>query len=331
MSFLSQLRLDTSQKSLLQALSYATLFTGACILEKNSNGIISFLKDMLIITIHVNTYSVVQQVDKFVLERCISRTRSLNVSEPGNGYHILVCWTLMMFHRQCHGRSDVEYTIYAVRDADLTWLRSRISTQSSISVHKMVSLNSYDHHIVEVPVTISDGSIDEYPYQTNLLDTLMATHNDRARLVLICGEPYTGKSSIARLLYMRFAQKGVVPFLLEGFNPKNPGLSFVKHVLGYSRPRNVPIIILLDEIDKAMEYTRGERQETSNSISHAQDKTEFCNFLDLLRDIPGLIMIGTSNVELDQLLADYPEYLRKGRIEIHATFIRSDADNTPGE
>ena len=65
--------------------------------------------------------------------------------------------------------------------------------------------------------------------------------------------------------------------LFTGFNLKTKGLVFPVHVLKHRKNPNVPMIVMINEFDLAMKYSKEEHDPQEISC-HAQDKTEMATF-----------------------------------------------------
>jgi hypothetical protein len=277
------------------------------------------MRDLLLSTSRVNDLNTTTKIDKFVIDNCWSKSHSFNSHIPGDGFHLY--WkdsVIIIFYRQSSNGQDVAYTLYSVKDSMLSWVKSQLPVGLGICVNKMISSSAFDHELDELIVVNNNNP---YDHQRDAVDKIITryNHNPKAgQVTLISGLPGCGKSYTARLLYMEFANRGERPFLVEGFNPCNPGLSLIKHVLRVVRYQR-PLILLLDEIDTAMVFSRKEISENA-MVCHAKSKADLCDFFDLLNSVPGLITICTTNESIADLENNYPEYCREGRISEKITY-----------
>jgi hypothetical protein len=287
------------------------------ILYTNQEAILAFIRDFLVASTRIMDLNTTKKLDDFVLRNCWSKSMSINHAEPGDGYHLYADGPIL-FHRQCSNGRDVTYRIYARKTSHIDWVNAQIQDYSNFSINKIASTTPFDHTVVEFSVHNIPPNI--YPYQQKIVDNIFNNYKKSGTQIhLISGSPGKGKSSVARFLHLRFIKNNTKSYLLEGFNPSSLGLNYSTHVFQGIKHTG-PFILLLDEIDISMAHSKLDNSAVP-AVYHSKSKTDFCGFLDGFRDVPSLIVICTSNRSLADLNAEFPEYLRKGRIDQHWEFL----------
>lgn len=287
------------------------------ILYTNQDAILAAIRDVLVASTRIVDLNTTKKLDDFVLKNCWSKSMSINNAVPGEGYHIYFSGPII-FHRQCSNGRDVTYRIYAHKTSYINWVNEQIQDYSDFSVNKVASTTPFDHTIVEFSVHNIPSNL--YACQQKIVDNIFNNYKESGTQIhLISGMPGKGKSSVARFLHLRFLKNKTKSYLLEGFNPSSLGLNYATHVFQGIRHTG-PFILLLDEIDISMTHSKLDNSSVP-AVYHSKSKTDFCNFLDGFRDVPSLIVICTSNRSLADLNAEFPEYLRKGRIDQHWEFL----------
>lgn len=105
--------------------------------------------------------------------------------------------------------------------------------------------------------------------------------------------------------------------LYDDFNPSVVGVSIHK-MLANAR-KDMPVIIVMNEIDVAFQKTFLREQTYDPRGSYTRDKTSFNNMLDYISTVRYVIVIYTSEKSPTQLLSEnsnYSSFLRKGRIDM---------------
>jgi predicted AAA+ superfamily ATPase len=139
----------------------------------------------------------------------------------------------------------------------------------------------------------------------------LAKTRDINERILICGPTGGGKSTVARLLQNSI--EGSV--LLENVDLLKRDLLPHKHIFGIRTASTTCLIVLINEIDRALEYAhQSDPAIEFNCI--AQSKSSLNNFMDLIRDIPETVVIMTSNVPLASLREMYPSSVNTSRVTL---------------
>lgn len=132
-------------------------------------------------------------------------------------------------------------------------------------------------------------------------------------VVLITGNPGTGKSTIATLLTQKVG--GV---LCSCLRPTDAGTNLTE-VLNYheSNSSGKPLVLLIDEFDRVVEPAhRGEVKPSTKHVTEVTDKSSLNSYLDRITTIPNLYVVLTSNWSIDQFNALDPSYIRDGRVTL---------------
>ncbi len=155
---------------------------------------------------------------------------------------------------------------------------------------------------------------------------------DKNVTILVSGEPGLGKSTLAFLISQRFKQDlGVDPYLIKGFNINSEEMQYHPIMNHYNPSNNCPIILLLDEIDIALQRANASTINVDPSKpmmqqSHAisGNKTNMNNFLDSINDESFLITVVTTNVPIEEMQEQYGVYIRQGRFHMHFQMVSED-------
>jgi hypothetical protein len=138
-----------------------------------------------------------------------------------------------------------------------------------------------------------------------------------SRAILIAGPSGCGKSQVARLAAVKIKAccPGTRPIVVEGFSLIMPGLGLFDHVLTLRSDPSVPIVLLIDEYDVAVEHAEVGDAPRGEYRCLAQNKTSLCQFLDDLADTPNIYTVFTTNKPLDFFRKNevLRPYCREGR------------------
>ena len=122
--------------------------------------------------------------------------------------------------------------------------------------------------------------------------------------VLLHGDSGCGKSTTARLI----AQDNKYLYCKD-YLPHRRGHKFSN--LDYERD-NKPLIIVLEEFDKLLEYIfQNKKYNSSERVPEIIDKTSLNNLLDNLCNLDGIMLIATSNRSIEWFSENYPYILKR--------------------
>jgi hypothetical protein len=159
--------------------------------------------------------------------------------------------------------------------------------------------------------------------QKEIIDAIIGLRTSKYKKVVsvISGNSGSGKSTIGLLLA---AELGGT--LCTDFCPSTPGHSLTDLYTKVNPTKESPLIIELSEIDGLLkgleEGLRGHR----DIPTLVTNKSTWNAFMDSLQYyFPHLIVIMTTNVELDTIMAIDPSYLRKGRVDHSAVLDTTDS------
>jgi len=146
-------------------------------------------------------------------------------------------------------------------------------------------------------------------------DVVRVFRKKRQCNVFIEGPPCSGKSSVGYLI-----AKELHGAFCNTFNPTEPGdmlSSAISRIQDWLRDDDIPIIILVDEVDTMLKKIHANDVKLNNDTpTLIYDKPSWSKFMDNMRFYKNIILIFTSNSsksEIDKLDASY---LRPGRIDI---------------
>ena len=291
------------------------------------------IRDALITTCNVDDPRTVSKLDNLVLKEGYSSSITLHQRTPGDGFHVYIRWfslwrfklpyIILILYRYLASEASA-YCIYATTKSQVQHLREITSSTSvnCLTIHKIVNTSCFRYKVTPIIVKVPEIM---YPYQEEIVEKIYRDQTgDKSQTILLCGITGIGKSVIARFLHRKFADRSI---LVEGFDPTNSGLNLSEHVFNLRTNTDTIIILLLDEIDGAMAFSR--KPQRSDYTSHAQSKTSLCDFFDSLKDTPNIITIATSNRSVNEIRKTYKEYVRDGRFDLRQDLIKSENhDNT---
>lgn len=286
----------------------------------------SWLEGRLLNIEEFDIRTTINKLDRFLITKNIASRINVDHNKPMDGIHFNKNFGLVWFYRKTEPAGyDKEphttYTIYSIYKCNIEQIRSFLETNNIndiITVIKVISPAPWQHKISKI--NVREISIPWTPQYNLSVSIKKEYENKNNQSILISGDYGTGKSKMGRILYSHFRETGIEPYLVEDFNPSSKGLHISSMVIeNLDTMYKHPIILMLDEIDIAF-YKSKETNDDSEFIAHSSNKTEMCNFLDLINDIPFMITIATTNISLEKIKDTYPEYTREGRFNNHITF-----------
>lgn len=129
--------------------------------------------------------------------------------------------------------------------------------------------------------------------------------------MILHGPPMCGKSSVARFLAAGLKKDGVSPLVVCGFSFKTAG-SHLQEYIGVPTPEQ-PIILLVNEFDKAVAHAEEGKEDGSHASSLAHDRTSLLDTLDWLAEVDNLIYVVTTNKDPEYFADPLDAYIRPGR------------------
>lgn len=161
-----------------------------------------------------------------------------------------------------------------------------------------------------------------FPGQTTIVEKVVEMYNNSANKnvsILVSGTSGLGKSTIGFLIAQKLKNDfGIDPYLIKGFNITCDVMQYHPLIAHYSPDLNTPIVLLLDEFDIAI--NRAENGDP-DGVAIASNKSNLNGFLDSIGEESYLITVATTNVPLNDMVAQYPVYCRRGRFHKHFTMI----------
>lgn len=291
--------------------------------------IFEFIENVLLNIVVLDTSILTNQLDKFLIKNNIARRINISTNTPENTIHYNIYYGDMLFKREVireERTNKVKYTIYSLRNSSIERLLEDIDKCNEmideINIINVIYLSPWNIDLSKLKLNIRE-IINPYIYQEELINDIITNYEagETHQSILISGEAGLGKSVIGRILSSKFIQKGIIPTLVEGFNPSNAGLNISVHIFDkIQNSDKSPLILMLDEIDISFKKSKLDDGNKSEFSSHADDKTEMNKFLDLINVVSNLIIIGTTNVSIENLKRNYPVYVRNGRFNKHIEF-----------
>ena len=104
------------------------------------------------------------------------------------------------------------------------------------------------------------------------------------------------------------------------FNPSEPGDTLsntISRIQDWDRDENVPIVILIDEVDIMLKKIHANEIKLNSHIpTLIYDKPTWSKFMDNMRFYKNIVLIFTSNTSKTEIDKLDTSYLRPGRIDI---------------
>lgn len=275
----------------------------------------------------------IRRIDRIIQRTGWASSTTVDCSEehPGNGWHLLApsgitspVLAIRSEQMDTSGRCGTmsQYTLYGLHRHALQGVSDTTSKLANkVSVMQYECLLAYRgstavHFHMDPPST--------HPHavqKTALKAILMQFKSTGTATALLCGAPGGGKSVCAQYLALEMMKDGITsPTVIQGVDLTSKGLSLMS-LLPQVIEEQLPYILVLDEIEtafkRATESSNGGKGEL---CCLAETKTSLCNELDRIARIPNLIVIGTTNVQLQELHILYPAFTRKGRFDVQISF-----------
>ncbi len=246
---------------------------------------------------------------------------------PGMGWHLAWIKGLVIIHKyEVIGNHYTRkfYRIYYLGKG-LDYIRTLSTDENTVRVRYFEMLSPHRSNEMEFNEKIHRMLTNQ---QDELAHKICEQYYARKKTsCFISGPPGTGKSYIGRYVMKELKlNRKLRPSLVYGANFTVKGFCLDDVIDQGSRP----MILMLDEFDKAFDETVKERKETEYS-SIAASETSLNNALDLLNAIENIIIIATSNKSILELEQKYAKFLRKGRFDIKYTMTEKVPEEVPEE
>lgn len=312
--------------------------------------VLEFVGQLLLSTAQVQDPKVVRCIDRVLL----AKTSHVHLTDarPANGRHFVWWrWTvpIMVVREETYGR-----VVYMVSTWRL-WKRmgsdrlaefvSQCSAQPIFSGVDSVQLFERQNGYTAVRRTLVLPAV-AHPHQLAVLKALDLNPTDadaNNKVLLLSGPPGMGKTAMGRIIGGHLV--ALKPLLVHGFHPSAVGVLQID-VLWYKREHQ-PLIVVIDDIELAMRQSKmhpGASEATSSRTEphdadappsrrpatgdflHARDKASLSALFDDWCEMPGVIVVCTTNAPLREMRAKYPEYIRNGRFTHRVSWYPDDAD-----
>ena len=172
-------------------------------------------------------------------------------------------------------------------------------------------------NICYIQLLLNLKNLEPLPSQQIIVDGMLNLFRKKGKVTaFIEGVPGSGKSFIGYLL-----AKEIGGSFCHSFNPTDPGNTFsqlINRIRDYDSidNDNIPIIIVLEEIDVLIDKIHNQKLVLNNTISTSvQDKSSWSTFLDDMFLYQNIILILTTNKTKQDIDKIDPAYLRKGRVD----------------
>jgi hypothetical protein len=169
-------------------------------------------------------------------------------------------------------------------------------------------------------------------HQTTVLDHIIShftEDNNYNTKLIISGERGTGKTYIGRLLKKRLDDLKYTSLLFDDFNPSSVGVNIQELILNKASI-STPVIIIIDEIDKAYDQVTTEETVYDNRLQYTRNKQSFNNMLDVISDTKYVIAIYTTEKSIDQLNenVEHRSFFRHGRVDFFVNMTSTESTIT---
>lgn len=244
-----------------------------------------------------------------------------NEVKPADGWHLVEYrWFPILAIRRTitdtSGRSSdrSEYVLYCIFRTGIEYILEAGKNPQSVTVLRFESLMPWNtttttFNLIPPGVALNIN-------QQKACSACLEKFRDTGKCsILLVGEPGGGKSATALYLAAALQRIDYSPIVLLGFDMTCKGASALR-LLPAEIPDNTPYILVLDEVDSAFKMAMAAEEGKTEVSCLARSKTSLCNELDRLASVPNLIVIGTTNVSIDDLQKDYSAFVRKGRFDI---------------
>jgi Cdc6-like AAA superfamily ATPase len=176
----------------------------------------------------------------------------------------------------------------------------------------------------ERAVTKKTPFVDQQTIIDEIIKTVSLTEH---AIVLLTGPAGTGKSYIPLLLCKELLKTTDNVYMVDTFNPAEPGDSFSSLYLKIAPTKKAPLVVVIEEIDIMMM-----KIHTGNITDHkyipiqVKDKASWNMFLDRFdREMyPHVIFIMTTNKSATFFDDLDPSYMRKGRVNLKYECLQND-------
>jgi hypothetical protein len=286
-----------------------------------------FLLGLIINTSIISDKMQISALDRHLAKNGWCSSRMFDFSGmPSEGVHALFMWSknvpsgIMIackwYDQNAEHSKKLKYTIYWMGRGAADMRRAIIGNPNAIKIRN-VYMPSPWRTSIDISYTMPPEKLK--PWQCSVVDQIVTAYATRSRVsYLVCGPPGCGKSTLGEIVASRLKGIGVTPEVV-----KNGDLTTANLLLEdlYDMPTpGTPIILMLDEFDGTVKYaerdTSKDQSGAREAICLANTPTLLLSTLDQLARTSNLIVIATSNLELNVLRTGmYQRYTRVGRMD----------------
>jgi Cdc6-like AAA superfamily ATPase len=270
----------------------------------------------------------VRRIDRTVMRAgwTSSTTVESDQERPGSGWHLIaqngIASLVLAIRSQsadANGARAPKYNMYSFQLRALQNLAEISRSANTVTVMQYERLMAFrstsKRSQMEPPGAHPRAS------QQKAVKAILAHSKPKGAItVLLCGAPGSGKSVCAQYLAIEMMKDGTTaPTVIQGVDLTAKCMSLMA-LLPQIIEKQMPHILVLDEIDTAFKHATEPRVEKGEQRCLAETKTSLCNELDRLSRIPNLIVIGTTNIPHSELCLLYPAFTREGRFDLQIPF-----------
>jgi hypothetical protein len=282
-----------------------------------------------------------QLIDHYLIERGYCSAINLTPLLPADGWHFACLGALLKSQvtglvfvkrdtvSEPQSFSYTQYTFFIWR---LRWVerQRRRASKPTHDILKDVLNGNPDEILVRYIEQSNPYSIHETtnyvalqgppkPWQVQKTRQVMSLYRARrSASVFVSGVPGTGKSSLARYLAAAARQEdGVEPIVVCGASLVAQGGYLRRYIRCPTQGQ--PIFLVFNEFDRAVMKAEKDEEDGGRASSIAGSRTKLLDTLDMIPEIPWLIVVMTTNKPLDFFVEnsdlDLEAYVRDGRFD----------------